>query len=346
MRGGMEKVAFELCTYMSRISNVRLISYGGPKKFLPIVLPSFFARSVWNILTKKIDVIFLHDGLLSPLGVILKISGKPIAIKIHGLDITYKNPLYQYLIPKCIKKLDIVICISNATKEECIKRGIPEEKIVIIPNGISSKLYINEDKKVLKEKLAKKINLPLGGKKILLSVARLVERKGFHWFVDNGIPHIIEREKNVVYLIVGNGPYKNKITEAISKRKMGQYVLMLDKVDDETLKLLYNASDIFIMPNIPVSGDMEGFGIVALEAVSCGLPAVASRLEGIQDAIKNKENGFLVEPYHTNEFVDAIFRLLEDDDERKNFGDRARKFTVESYNWEKITKSYLASFAQ
>jgi glycosyltransferase involved in cell wall biosynthesis len=340
-KGGMESVAHELYTHISKLSNVRLISYGGSNKFLPLVLPLLFIRASWNLLIKKIDVVYLQDGLLSPLGVVLKMSGKPVAITIHGLDITYKNRFYQYLIPKCIKRLDKIICISNATKEECIKRGILEEKITIIPNGISDDFYINEDKAVLKERLAERINLSLNGRKILLSVGRLVERKGIHWFVENVIPKLLERDEEFKYLIAGDGILRPKIQNIILENKLKNNVVMLGKVEDETLKLLYNTADILVMPNITVDGDMEGFGVVALEAASCGVPVVASELEGIKDAVKQGENGFLVESYNDLEIMKVITRLLIDNEEREEFRKIARKFTLEKYGWKAIAETYI-----
>lgn len=340
-RGGMESVAHGLYTHISKISNVRLISYGGSNKFLPFVLPLFLLKASLNLITKKIDTVYLQDGLLSPIGVILKLSGKPVVITIHGLDITYKNALYQYFIPKCIKRLDKIICISNATKEECVKRGILEEKITIIPNGISDELYINEDKAVLKERLAKKINLSLNDKKILLSVGRLVERKGIHWFVENVIPRLFEEDKGFIYLIAGDGALKVKIQNIILENKLENTVVMLGKVEDETLKLLYNIADILVMPNIPVDGDMEGFGVVALEAASCNVPVVASRLEGIKDAVKEGRNGFLNDIFDSEGFVKTLSRLLENDKKREEIGANARLFIIENHDWKKISERYL-----
>lgn len=86
---------------------------------------------------------------------------------------------------------------------------------------------------------------------------------------------------------MGDGIYKEKIKGIIDKYNLEKYVFMLGKVDDKILKLLYNTSDIFVIPNIPVVGDMEGFGIVALEVASCGVPVVASKLEGIKEAVQD-----------------------------------------------------------
>jgi glycosyltransferase involved in cell wall biosynthesis len=344
-KGGMQKVACELYKHLSGITNVELIKWAGSNKWLPLVLPYFFLKSCWILLRNKIDIIYLQDGLLSSLGLLLKkISGKKVVTTIHGLDVTYNNKFYQILIPKCVSKLDKAICISQATKQECINRGIPEEKIIVIPNGISDGFYLNEDKEVLKSALEKMADLKIKDKKVLLSVGRLVERKGIHWFVENVIPKLLKQRNDFVYLIAGDGIFKEKIEEVIHKNNLEDYVIILGRVGDEVLKSLYNSSEVFVMPNIHVEGDMEGFGIVALEAASCGLPVVASKLEGVKDAVKDGKNGFLVEAYNIKGFVKAVNGLLENEEKREEFGRHAREFSLERYSWNRIACVHSKNF--
>lgn len=338
--GGMEKVAYELYKHLSKLIEVELIKWGGPNKFLPVILPYFLIKSCRVLLTKRVDVIYLQDGLLAPLGLILRsIFRKPVAITIHGLDITYKNKFYQFIVPRCVKRLDKIICISQATKQECVNRGIPEEKIVIIPNGISDEFYMGEDKNLLRKKLEEKLGIKLENRKIILSVGRLVERKGFHWFIENVLPKLVEKERNVIYLIAGDGPLRERIYNSIKKSGMESYAVMLGRVDDETLKLLYNTADVLVMPNIPVEGDMEGFGVVALEASSCGVPVVASNLEGVRDAIVEGENGFLVEVYSQNSYINLIIMILLTN--KKYTNENIRKFTLENFNWDFIALKFM-----
>jgi glycosyltransferase involved in cell wall biosynthesis len=339
----MEKVAYELYKHLSTIADVKLISYGGPQKLLPLLLPYFYFKSCWVLLTNRINVVYLQDGLLAPIGLFLKIFGKPVAITIHGLDITFDNIFYQFITPRCVKRLDKIICISEATKHECIKRGIPENKLYIIPNGISDDYYISEDKMILRGKLKRELNLPLKDKKILLSVGRLVERKGFYWFIGEVVPKLFNKRNDFVYLIVGDGKLREKIKELIYKNDLLDCVFMLGQTDDQTLKLLFNISDVFIIPNIPVKGDIEGFGIVALEAASCGLPVIASRLEGLKDAIVEGKNGFLVRPYNINEFTSMIIKIIESERDCK-FSQSIRDYTITHFDWEWISKSYLNCF--
>lgn len=336
--GGAEKLNYNLIQNLKKLTHVKVVVNKYGKYSL-----AFYINSLWKgLLDKEVDIFFLSDSLLSPLIPVFKIlKRKPVIIKIHGLDITFPSKLYQIFIPKFTSLADRIICISNATKQECIKRGISEDKITIIPVGISDKVYLRDDKDLIKNRLEERLNISLKKKKILLSVGRLVKRKGFHWFVENAIPKMLKRRIDFIYLIVGDGQYKERIKNTIEKRDLEKHVVILGKVSEDVLKLLYNIADVFIIPNIPVKGDTEGFGIVAIEAASCGLPVVASNLEGIKDAIKDGKNGFLVESYNADGFIDVINKLLGGDENRKEFGKRAREFTKKHYNWNKITQKYL-----
>lgn len=342
-KGGLETAAYELSQNLYKLTDTVLIKWGGSNKWLPFILPCFLLRAVWVLSTRRIDVIYLQDGLLAPLGLTLKaIFRKRVVITINGLDITYNNKLYQFIVPRCVNKLDRVICISNATKDTCIGRGIKSERINVILYGITDELNIDKDKSALRETLSKTVKTELSGKKILLSVGRLVERKGIHWFVENVMPLL--SNSGCVYLIAGSGVYADKVREAIDRIGLQDAVFMLGAVDNETLKYLYNSADVFIMPNIPIEGDMEGFGIVALEAASCGLPVVASAMEGIKDAITDGENGFLIAPLSVEKYYSVIKKLIEDSKLRKQSGLQAREITLKRFSWGNVAASYLSEF--
>lgn len=345
--GGMQKFSYDFAVNMNKFRNVYTISWNRSNLTLLFFVIYALFYSAYIIKTRNIRLVHLGDGLLSPLGVLLKfIHPVIITITVHGLDVTLPNRIYQFIIPKCLTKLDKIICVSNETKKECINRKILGNKIVVIPNGINrEEFYLSESKQNLVRILSTKLNMNLENKKILLSVGRLIERKGFQWFSKEVVPKLLEkRGGDILYLIVGEGPFKWKIKEIIKTKNLEDHVYLLGKVDDKTLKLLYHASDLFVMPNIHVEGDMEGFGIVALEATSCELTVVASNLEGIKDAIIEGENGFLVEPYDADGYVAVILRLLEDDEKREEFGKKAGEFTHQQYNWCVISERYDNEF--
>ncbi len=292
---------------------------------------------------KQVDIIHFGDAFLSPLGVFIKSVKKiPVTVTVHALDVIYPNIIYQLIIPKCLKRFDMIICVSNETLNECIKRGIDPAKCVVIPNGIVKFHPVEQldNKKILGNLIHGEVN----NKKIILSVGRLIERKGFHYFLKDIFPKLKNKYPDILYIIVGSGKLKNEIKFLINQLGLKNDVYLLENVDDLLLNSLYQISDIFVMPNVPVKGDMEGFGIVALEASSAALPVVASNIEGIKDAIIDNKNGFLIDPYDHKKYIEVLFDLLKNDKKRVDFGTHAMKISTEMYNWEKISMKYFEVF--
>ena len=342
--GGMERAAGELHEHLSQISEVKLIKWGGSNRLLLLILPYFLLYAIWIRLTSHVDCVYLQDGLLAPIGLVLKLLRKPVVITVHGLDITYRNRAYQIVIPRCLKRLDRVVCISDATAQECVSRGVPREKTVMISWGVSDRFRVDGGKAALRERIATEFGVRLAGEKLLFSVGRVVERKGFHWFVQEVMPMLLKEKACVKYVIAGDGEFRKELERVISRSGLGEYVILLGKVEDDALRLAYSAADIFVMPNIHVPGDMEGFGLVALEASSSGLPVVASDMEGINKAVTDGENGFLVERGDARGFVDIILGLLRDEVRCGEVGRRGREFTLRNHGWETCAKRYLEEF--
>jgi glycosyltransferase involved in cell wall biosynthesis len=122
-------------------------------------------------------------------------------------------------------------------------------------------------------------------------------------------------------------------------------VALLGRVPDETRDLLFAACDVFVQPNIEVPGDMEGFGIVVLEAASFGAPVVAARIEGLRDAIADGVSGILVTSESRRGFLGEIERLLSDERARRALGESARAYVAEHYAWPRIALRYLEAMA-
>lgn len=343
--GGMEEVSYQLATNFKRLTPTFIIANKKGKKFLPLFLPAALIRGLVLIKTNKITAVHLADGLLTPLGVIFKLIYKiPVTVTTHGLDVIYPNKLYQFLFPKCLEKMDYVFAVSQSTLNECLKRGVDVKRCSVIPNGVDlNKFKTNLSKKQLRQKLSRNTDIDLRGKKILISVGHLVKRKGFSWFIENVLPKL---DKNVLYFVIGGygnqskGNEREKINLLINKLGLQKRVFPMGRIINEQLKVFYNTADLLIMPNIKVAGDTEGFGIVALEAAVCGLVTIASSIDGIKDAVRNNQNGFLVEPENDRSFVTRIDRMLRYPQERLNMGIKAQQY-VKNYEWEKIAFLYL-----
>jgi len=341
--GGMQKVSFQLYRELNKNHEVYLVAWGKSQKWLPLFLLFAFFRSAYLIKVNKPDVVYLNDGLLAPFGLLLKLLFKiKIVITVHGLDITYPNPLYQRVVPFSLARLDKIVCVSNATLEECIKRSLSRNICVLIPNGADPKEYrINLSKEEIKKRLTKTFNLNFNGKFILLSIGRLVKRKGHVWFIKQVLPKL---PKDIVYLIVGSGSQTNEVKALIEKKSLHESVYLLGQISEEEKKLLLNGSDLMVMPNIKVRGDFEGFGIVALEAASCSLPVVASEIEGIKDTVQDGKNGFLIPPYNAATYVERVSQLLQDRKKRERLARNGYDFIRSNYTWDIIADKYSKAF--
>lgn len=341
-KGGMETFSYELSEELSKYVTLYKIVWKKSQKWLFYFIPSSIIKSMFLIRKENIKLVHIGDPVLSVVGHTLKRFFKiPIICNIHGLDITFNNTIYQWYLKKFLK-FDRYICISNYVRELATRKNL--KNLSVIPLAIDTQKYItNQKKSILKDKISSLYGINLKNKKILLTVGRLVKRKGVYWFIKNVLKKL---ENNIVYLIVGKGEEEKRIKELIEKTNLEGSIFLLGEVDNDFLKLLYNIADIFVMPNIKVKGDVEGFGIVALEASSCGVPVVASNIEGICDAIADGKNGFLVEGGNSEKFLFILNKLLKDDKFRKLFGDKAKEYVFLNFNWERIIKNYIKIYKE
>ena len=336
--GGLETYSYNLIREFEARGSTYKITLSRPITHLLWFFPYSFFKALYLIRKYSVQSVHLCDGLLAPLGVLLKhLTGVKITVTIHGLDITYKNQFYQSLIPWCIARLDRVVCVSHSTRDECVRRIIPCPNCTVIPNGIRpDQLYLQQSKNELRRKLENLIGISIKNKKVLFTIGHLVKRKGVAWFVENVMPRL---EGSYLYVVAGEGPERRTIQEIVDRFNLQGCVLLLGEVSDEDRKSIYNASDIFIMPNITVPGDVEGFGIVALEAGSCGLPVVASNIQGLQDAVIHGKTGYLVEEGDVEGFVGRITDMNLDKDQ-------IREIVNSTFDWAKIYKRYHDIFVK
>ena len=340
--GGMENLSYHLICQMKGRVDATVIAWGYSQKYLPLFLAIALFRSLYHLAAGEIDLVHVGDALLSPLGYFLKkVSGKPVAVNLHGLDMTYPSRIYQWTIRRFLPRLDLYVCISRHSRDIACAMGIAPGRTRIIPCGVQVDGGNRfEDREALRRSLQRKIRRDIDGMKIAVTVGRLVRRKGVGDFVASVLPRVLERFPNLLYLVVGEGEEEGRIRRRIAESGLDDHVILLGRVDDDELEAIYAVSDLFIMPNVPVDDDVEGFGIVAIEASLAGLPVVASSIEGIRDAVRDGKNGILVDPSDRERFAEVLVGLLEDDQARRELGERGRRFTAEEFNWDRIASLY------
>jgi glycosyltransferase involved in cell wall biosynthesis len=346
--GGMQKLSQSLTKEVGKLTPTSTIYWGGSTLFVPFFIVYAFLRAVFTVpRSNHVKLIHLSDALLTPLGLALRtLLRVPVVVTVHGLDVTYSNRLYQWLIPRCLKRMDKIVCVSSYTRHQCIKRGVPPNLCVVVPNGVNMLEFGDQYTQQGMRNIQHLAGRALRGRKVLLTVGRLIERKGVVHFLTDVMPRMLAQRQDFCYLIVGEGPQRELIETRITSLHLEDHVILLGRVDDETLRAAYYLADLFIMPNIPVQNDIEGFGLVALEAAAAGRYVVASRLDGIPEAIVPGENGTLLDPLDSEAFAATILELLEDNEKRETLGRQAREFVRQRYSWDIVARRYQQVFMQ
>ena len=184
------------------------------------------------------------------------------------------------------------------------------------------------------------------GREVLLFVGRVIERKGLEPFVDQCLPEIVAR-RDVELWVVGGEPVDSlahrpgrlsRLRAELAGSELGGRVRFLGAVSDETLRAVYRQADLLVLPAIAVADDLEGFGIVFLEAALFGVPAVSTRLGGIPEAVADGESGVLVAPGDWRAFGNAVIELLADRARYEELSRRARERAVRDYDWRSIAQ--------
>ena len=347
--GGMQRVALDLHDSLSSHSGaeVRALVLRSSWGERGLTTPLFLARALREIRrlarASEIDAVLfssmLTATLVVPLKRLLRSRGIVAAAIVNGLDATTPTWPYPLLVRRTFDALDLVLPISRATGDACIARGLDPKKSKVVSLGIRNDRFgLQANRAHARERLSAR-----DARLILCSVGRLVPRKGVAWFVSNVMPLLPD---DVVFLVAGEGPDRARIESAIAERNVSSRVKLLGSVSDAELEQLYQGADLFVMPNVPVANDMEGFGLVMLEAGLCGLPTIASELEGITDVVHEGETGHLVPPLDAAAFAAVILRYYEDASLLAYASARARDVTLAKFEWGRVVDRYLSVLQQ
>jgi phosphatidylinositol alpha-1,6-mannosyltransferase len=172
----------------------------------------------------------------------------------------------------------------------------------------------------------------LKGKSIILSINRLIERKGNDVMVQ-AMPAILKEIPNAVYVIGGSGQYEGKLREMVKDFHLEERVIFVNNLSDNEVIKFYKSCDVFVMPSRTLrQEDTEGFGVVFLEANACGKPVIGGRSGGIPEAVAEGYSGLLVDPLNVDEIARAVIRLLKDKDYATQLGTQGKKRVQEQFD--------------
>jgi phosphatidylinositol alpha-1,6-mannosyltransferase len=223
------------------------------------------------------------------------------------------------------RRADHITVISNYSAAKLHELGLAPERISIIYPGVEWPATACSHNCISTQHASTR-------KKTILTVGRLVLRKG-HDRVIEALPNVLERVSDVEYVIVGGGTEEQRLRNLAKAVGVEAAVTFVGSVPHDVVQRYYEAADVFVHPNRQLeNGDVEGFGIVFLEANACGLPVIGGNSGGTPDAIRHGITGFLVDPNSSAEIGDRIVELLQNDAMRKRMGEEGRKWAAQ-FKW-------------
>lgn len=297
----MERLLYNLVIGTSSYANVTVIGPRGcqaplPKDLTVLECPTnplrfillSTCKAVFTLLRKKHDIVVGGSGLNAPTLALLKVffGVKTISL-VHGLDLVAPNFAYQRVFIRSLKGCDKIIANSENTKRIAITRNIQEEKIRVVHPGVHIQDQPTENEK---SEFIARHKIPFS--KFILFTGRFTKRKGLPPFIEECLPDILSENPDIGLVIVGEVPDNaiNKsndmksVLQAIREQKLEEKVILLGHLDEHDLRCAYATAHIQILPLVETLGDVEGFGMVSVEAAAQGTPTLGFREGGLEEA--------------------------------------------------------------
>jgi len=278
------------------------------------------------IVREKIDRILCGVAYASAIiaYLVTRLLRVPFAVYSHGEDVTCVKGSRKkaVLLSRALRAATVVMTNSNFSLREVRALGVREEKSTWLPPGIDIAPYTGCKKEDV-EDLRKRLQIPDGP--LLLTVARLAPRKGQDTVI-RSLPKIHKQFPDLHYLIVGGGD--QAVLKALaSETGVSDSVIFVDWVSDSDLPLLYHLCDIYVMVSRwdSETGEVEGFGMVYLEAGACEKPSIAGSAGGCGDAVENNVTGFVVDPESPEEVSEAVVKILSSSPLQQSMGKAGRE---------------------
>ena len=355
--GGMERLNYHMYDELRKTYAVFLIGPKGAEAFCEQSSPIatcppkpvwlFLLTSFWQtlglIFKHRPAMIFAGSGVAAfPAVIAGKIGNVPVLTYLHGLDIIAPNPIYQHIFLPVIRRSKGWIVNSRNTGKLAIAAGLPANKIEVLNPGTDlPDLSGFDGGRLFRERIH------AGNRPILISVGRLTERKGLLEFISYALPEIIAQIPDILLVVIGGDPIQsvagssgassNILRLKIKELKLESNVILLGNVDDKTLSEAFMASQLHVFPVLDLPGDVEGFGMVAVEAAAHGLPTVAFSVGGTPDSINTGVSGWLVPASDYVKMVNIITNYLMFHQYRTITPSSCRKY-AEGFAWSVFAK--------
>ena len=301
-----------------------------------ILLPTpRVARNVARII-KESDIQVAAFGAAAPLGLLsssMKRAGvqKTVALT-HGHEVWWAKVFpFNLALRKIGTTVDSLTYLGEFTQRaiaRSLSKGSAEKMIKIAP-GIDVDHFSPQDSSQLRR------DLRLENKRVIVSVGRLVHRKGQDHLIQS-MPEILKSVPDAHILMVGQGPYLSHLKKLVEELNLVDHVSFIGRIQYAQLPQYICAGDIFAMPSRSrfFGLEVEGLGIVYLEASACGLPVIAGSSGGAPDAVLEGVTGIVVDGENNDEIAAAAIKLLNDLDGAKAMGLAGREWIIENWRWE------------
>ena len=351
--GGMERLAYHAYLELSKEFDVWLLGPSDSEQYVAdrtrLVecrtkpLAAFLLCLQWHAsrLARRtgFDLVFASSGMSAlAASAAARAARVPVITCVHGLDIVVQHALYRTFFLPAIRRSSRLIANSRHTAELACDIGIGRDAIEILHPGVSI-----DGGRDFSASGRFRARYGLVGRKLLLSVGRLLPRKGLPEFIRHVMPTLVAKHSDLTLAIIGEEPRRAlaaghgellRIQQAVISSGMNQHVNVLGAVDDETLHQAFADSDLFVFPVREIPGDIEGFGMVALEAAVFGLPTVAFSVGGVADAVGVGTSGYLIPPGDYEQLARAVLRYFDSESRalwRNRCIGHANRFSWEEY---------------
>jgi len=290
-------------------------------RLLQIALFSAYAAKI--VRRERVATVHVAHLYLGPVGAVLRrLCGTPYVLYLHGGEMA---PFMRWRVVRGAVRAIIagasrVVVNSAFTRRHYAALGVEHPRTEILTIGVDTERFRPDlDARGVRARHG------LDGARVILTVGRLVERKG-HDMVIRALARVRDAVGPVRYVIVGTGPEQARLASLARECGCAGDVVFVGRVADSELPQYYAACDVFVMPSraLPQRDGVEGFGIVFLEAGACGKPVVGGRSGGIADAVLDGQTGVLVDPTSVDDVAAALTRILLDRAENERLGRAGR----------------------
>ncbi len=289
---------------------------------------------------EKINLLFVQHALPGGyIGYLIKKFLKiPYCVFLHGSDVEIglRKKIRKFAI--VMRQANKVIVNSNFLKNK-IESRLGKIPNLIVVNPAPGDHFLSQPDPARVNLL--KSQIAIQGKKVIISVGRFDEGKGFPHLI-RVMRGVIENVPNAVLLLVGDGPKKQELVSLIQKHELQNNIRFLGKIDNDALPEYFYASDLFVLLSHRDEKTEEGWGTVYLEAAAASLPVVAGVVGGVEEAVEHLKTGILVDARQEIQVINVITELLKQHDYARQMGVAGKNRVINNFTWEKQIKLILS----